>query len=612
MRIRGVTLALALFSVVAAISAQTTQRQQQTAPSASIQGTVTKSGAGQGLRRARVTLRRVQQGAPGITAGGTLNSGQPIPGQAGANAAQVTTDDSGRYVFNGVDPGSYRISVERDGFIRQEYGQRTFNGSGTIITIAAGQRITNVDFQMVAAGTISGRVFDETGEPLAGVSVQAERYAYTNGKRELVVTQQASTNDLGEYRLYWMTPGEYYVSATPRRIPALNASAPGGRGGGRAGNGGVAAQVPNEESYAPTYFPGTVNPESAGPVTLPAAAEVRGIDFSLRPTATVTIRGRAIVPVSAAQPQQPAPAVPRNQGGRGGPAAREGSSQVNIILNRAGNGRFRGIGARGGARTSVNSDGTFEIQGVVPGTYNLVAFARDVSQQYSAQMRFEVGNADVNNLVINLRTSIDVQGRILLDGQPSQQFRVTQLRVNLVPSEDLPAIGNLNAQIAEDGTFVLKNISPLEYRVRLSGLPQGSYLQAGRIGSLDALAAPFAITDPQATLQLQLGFAAGQVQGTVVDGKGNPYIGALATLVPDKARQLRTDLYFSTPTDQYGHFTFNSVPPGTYRVFAWEDIPTGAYQDPVFIEKFEDRGKPIRVDPSGSLMSDVTVIPAGN
>lgn len=65
--------------------------------------------------------------------------------------------------------------------------------------------------------------------------------------------------------------------------------------------------------------------------------------------------------------------------------------------------------------------------------------------------------------------------------------------------------------IAEDGTFTLKNVGAQEYRVRVTGLPPGPYVQSGRIGSTDELNAPFAVDNPQTELQLQLGFSSGRV-----------------------------------------------------------------------------------------------------
>src|SRR5438128_2510797 len=129
---------------------------------------------GQALRGARISLLKRE------TNGG-VESERVI--------APVTTGDSGQFRILGVEPGQYRIAAERDGFIRQEYGQRNPAGKGVQISIVAGQQLT-IDFQMLPAGVISGRILDEQGDPLAGATVQAQTYQYVNGKPILVGVPQ--------------------------------------------------------------------------------------------------------------------------------------------------------------------------------------------------------------------------------------------------------------------------------------------------------------------------------------------------------------------------------------------------------------------------------------
>ena len=164
--------------------------------------------------------------------------------------------------------------------------------------------------------------------------------------------------------------------------------------------------------------------------------------------------------------------------------------------------------------------------------------------------------------------------------------------------------------VADDGTFTLKNVGAQDYRVRVTGLPTGAYIQSGRIGSSDALNAPFSVDNSQAELQLQLGFSAGHVTGAVSDQKGNAAPGAEVVLVPDEARRGRNDSYFTATSDSNGLFNFATVPPGSYKLFAWEDIPQGAYQYPDFIRRYEDRGQSITVNPNGTITANARLIPA--
>jgi len=666
-------------------SNSSTQTQRGT-----ISGIVVRAGSGEPVRKALVSLRVVNQAATGLAPANTNtqqtqqrgaqeaqgqqgnrgqgngNRGQQQGGNGGNNngggrqgqqnrgggpgQSSLSTGDDGAFVFSNVNPGQYRVSVERDGYIRQEFGQRSWTGPGTIITVAPGQMLNNVSFQLVPAGTIAGRIVDEHGEALAGIQVQALSYTYRDGNRTLTPSRQVQTNDLGEYRLYWLTPGEYYVTAIPNnaldrllQTVATIDLASVARGGNAREALAQAVRQPTsttaapEESYAPTYFPGAIDPDAAAPVKLAAAAEIRGIDFTLKPVRTLKLRGRVIavdVPLTAqqlqaqAQQQQQAQAQRGGRGGGGGRGGPGGGSNILDLLGGRGGARGvqvlalrndapaaggRGGGRRGGPagvqnRASVGADGTFEISNVIPGSYTVIGVQQANNQVFSAQAKVEAAGADVDNITLALRPGISISGQIYVDGQtPPQNFRMEQLRVTLSPVDDVP-LGNANAQVKADGTFVLNNVGAMTYRVSINGLGNGSYLAAGRYGNAEALNDLLQAGDQSLPLALQLGFSPGRVDGVVNDNRDQPYPGVTCVLVP--AARNRIDLYKTASTDQYGRFTFANVVPGDYKVFAWEDIPQGAYMDSAYVSKFDDRGIAAHVEKGGGVSVQVRVIPA--
>jgi hypothetical protein len=67
----------------------------------------------------------------------------------------------------------------------------------------------------------------------------------------------------------------------------------------------------------------------------------------------------------------------------------------------------------------------------------------------------------------------------------------------------------------------------------------------------------------------------------------------------------------SFSSDQDGHFTLTTIPPGDYKLFAWEDLEFGAYNNPDMLRKYENLGTPVNVEPSGTVNVDVKLIPAG-
>ena len=151
-----------LLTLILALSlSQTTPAARQ----ASLEGYVTALGTGRPLREARVSLVRVNSET------GTENA---VP--------SAVTDASGRFVFTGIEPGEYRLSVEHYGFIRQNLGQKKINGIGTTFRLQADQRLT-VAISLVPGAVITGRVLDEQGEPMTGAIVNAQSLEYLQGKR---------------------------------------------------------------------------------------------------------------------------------------------------------------------------------------------------------------------------------------------------------------------------------------------------------------------------------------------------------------------------------------------------------------------------------------------
>src|SRR5438552_17748057 len=82
----------------------------------------------------------------------------------------ATTGNGGQFMFQNLEPGQYRLSATRSGYVRMEYGARAPNRSGLRITLNPGQKMTGIVLQVMPAGTISGRVFDRDGEPIANVT----------------------------------------------------------------------------------------------------------------------------------------------------------------------------------------------------------------------------------------------------------------------------------------------------------------------------------------------------------------------------------------------------------------------------------------------------------
>src|SRR5262249_23433055 len=124
------------------------------------------------------------------------------------------TGADGRFALKNVPAGRYKLSVTRNGYVTAEYGQKKPSDPGTAFTLNAGEERKDLPFRLIPAAVITGRVFDEDGEPVQSATIMASREVYHEGRRTLATKGWAQTNDLGEFRLYGLAPGKYYVSAT--------------------------------------------------------------------------------------------------------------------------------------------------------------------------------------------------------------------------------------------------------------------------------------------------------------------------------------------------------------------------------------------------------------
>jgi hypothetical protein len=483
----------------------------------------------------------------------------------------ATTDAGGRFAMRDIEPGKYRLWVSRRGYVRQEYGSRGPNHGGQTLTLAPGQHLRDIVTRLTPQGVIAGRVIDEDGDPVSEVNIQALRYSYISGGPQLSPGRTAKTNDLGEYRLYGLVPGRYYVRATYRRMGITSVAR--SRAGGNSDP---------EEDYAPTYYPGTNDPSVAVSLEITAGSEVRGIDLTLLRTPTFRVRGRIVNTLT------------------NGPKR---STRVMLFPRNAGYGLVSSFS------TSVrDQQGTFEIRSVTPGSYYLTAYWMNGNERYSARQPVDVANADIEGVDLAVTRGPDLIGHVRIEGTGGQDYAQLSLYLR---SRDPAPMGSVRASVENDSRFVLQNVPQGDYTMNVS-LPKGFYLKSIRMGDEDVLESGLAVTGDSAPGQLEvvLSSGGGQIDGVVVNERQQPARAVQVALVPDPRRRRQTHLYKTVRTDQYGRFAVSDIAPGDYNLFVWEDIDTAAYQDPEFLKPFEKLGEAISIRENSRETTQLKLIPA--
>jgi protocatechuate 3,4-dioxygenase beta subunit len=511
----------------------------------SIQGTVVDGKTGQPLRGAEVSLRP-------LTAGGR--------GEGNSSVA----DPEGHFVFEGLSAGRYRLTATRNGYVGRD--PRSAGASRTnVVSLTSGQAVEGIVLRLLPAAVIAGRVTSEGDEPVPNVFVQAMKYTYQGDKRQLSDAGTSTTNDRGEYRIWGLAPGKYYIRATHPRGGSVR---PGG------------------QVYVPVFYPGVSDPSRTQAIELHAGDEITGIDLGFVSLRSVRVSGKVLNASSL-----PAKDVQVSLIG--------GSGSMSFPVGQA----------------ATDSKGSFEIGGVPPGSYTLVAEhygSAEPEKVTRGRSSLDVGEVNLTDVELVIGPGASVNGRVRVEGKPA--LDLSKLSVALDAQDDLSSLDFApdvsNVPLRPDGVFTFHDVPEGTYRIKILPLPDGYYLKSG--GEADVVEAGVKIAhNHSATAELTLSAGAGRVTGTVSKDQ-QAFAGATVVLVPDGARRSQPRFYRQVATDSGGRFAISSVTPGDYKLFAWEEIERAMYLDPDFLQSYEDSGKPVHLDENSSIDMPVDLIPASS
>jgi hypothetical protein len=123
------------------------------------------------------------------------------------------TDSAGRFVFERLPAEAYTLRISSENFFAPPVGGSSAAVLTEEITLGGGQRRTNLAYNLVPAGVIHGLIRDDAGRPTPDISVTALRVTYVYGRKTLENAKSVQSDDRGEFRLFGLRPGEYYVRA---------------------------------------------------------------------------------------------------------------------------------------------------------------------------------------------------------------------------------------------------------------------------------------------------------------------------------------------------------------------------------------------------------------
>jgi protocatechuate 3,4-dioxygenase beta subunit len=355
-----------------------------------VEGRVVSTASNQGVPKARVVLRSKSE------------------------VYLSTTDGSGAFRLVGVEPGTYTASADRTGWVEERPAG---------FQVLPAQRVADVVLRLTPTGVIAGRVLDADGDPVSNVRVQAVQLTYARGRRSLFPAVMTSTNDRGEYRLFGLRPGTYFVRAVSGTLTEISA-----------------------------YYPSGTSFARATELELPPGGEFGPLDLRIAPEVGYGLT------VRLSQPMSP-----------------EERSRFSLRLLRLGPDSNTSFAWAGDTKNEV-----FRAMRLAPGRYAATAQKPDpqtAGGQVYWQQIFEVVDRDVE-LTPVFRPAFDVPGTI--EGAP-----VKVSRLELVPEE--PGLQTGSPVTPAGGTFTFRYVLADSYTLRVTlpdgGYLKGVYADARRLES---------------------------------------------------------------------------------------------------------------------------------
>ncbi|MBI3401735.1 MAG: carboxypeptidase regulatory-like domain-containing protein [Acidobacteria bacterium] len=490
----------------------------------------------------------------------------------GAQPASGLTDGEGRYDLNDLPAGAYTVTATKANYVRAAWGEQRPEGPGKRITLADGQKLDNINITLTRAGVVTGKIVDEFGDPVTDVFVSAMRYAYVQGSRRLMPSGRSGpTNDIGEFRLYGLSPGQYYISATLRNL-------------------GVLTDTSDRVGYAPTFYPGTGNVAEAQRLTIAPGQTVTGINLTLLPIQTAKVSGTVLdaegKPVLAAMVAVMPPSV---------------AMPIPSVMS------------------PVRPDGKFTLNGMTPGDYTLRVTGANGETAYAD---VSVSRGDVNDVQLVVAKPSTIRGRVVFTPAAADAPKPPPIQVIAVRPDRLLGGGG-PGRVKDDGTFemtapagrTLIVAAPVTPAATASTSPSGPAWRLSRVIVNDVDVSDTGLdVAPSATVDnvvIEMMHLTNEASGRVTDGDGNLVRDCFVIVfAQDPARWTAQSRYAGVARPGIDDRFRIRLLPGDYYAVAMSDVEQGAWTDSEFLSLARDRATKFSIADGEKKTIDLPLSPA--
>jgi hypothetical protein len=478
--------------------------------------------------------------------------------QSTREARTVSTDQNGRWELKDIPSGAYTVSANRPGYVPAGYKQTRMTAPPRPVTVTDRETRENVDVALMPGGVITGRIVDEFGDPVSEAMVTAQRLEFSGGvRRPVVAGPPSSSNDIGEFRIYGLQPGNYFLAASPRG--SLNPfDTPVDRVG-----------------YGQAWYPSATDVGNAQRIAVRAGDTVSGVVIALTPARTARVTGTVL--------------------GADGKPARGG-----VVLLTTGTG-MTGLGGN----AQVRPDGTFTFNNIAPGQYSLRAPPTGPPTPGQA-MAFPaadivVNGTDVDGVVLQPQTPGVVSGRLVGDPATLAGIDPSQVRV-MMGSFGTQLFAGPPPQpqaLGPDLTFSLQ-MAPGTGMIRLFGA-SGLLARSVRVDGRDASRGlEVAAGASLANVEVEVTKSTAKLVVTVMNarGAGAPEHDVVIFPQDENAWGLYLPGHGATGrTNEDGTFEASSLLPGAYYVALGDDIQIdiGDSNDPEILAQLRSRAQRVTI-----------------
>ncbi len=467
----------------------------------------------------------------GSTIRGTVTTMRGVPladarvfARQNGGRGSATTDMTGRFAISGLSPGPATISATKRGYIALVSGPLQV----PTVTVESGRDVDNVSLVLVRASVVTGTVVDERGEPLQDAGVQLLRVRRSAAGlvaiRDQVVPLR--TDDRGQFRMSYITPGEYLLTAT---LPPA----------------GVDAIAGPRTAYVPAFYPDTHDVASAAPIRIGHEDDIAGVVLTVRRVPVLRVAGVV--------------------------ANSEGSTFIGTVRLVP---RSSGLVAPEARAVRPNDAGEFVFGDVTPGDYVVQAFASSVpSGPEFASMPITVVDRDPEPVRMRTSTGSSLSGRLVLEGGAGEllwgySFSSTPMD----RSVSTPASSSSSAPMGDGETFTFRGLTGLT-RLNLWSNDANWYLKSILINGFDAADVPFDFGfDGREYNDVEVVFsrAAASLTGRATDDRARPIADyAVYVFATDRDKWVAGSRWLKVVRPGAdGTFKATALPPGDYWVAA--------------------------------------------